>query len=100
MELIRKRLIVETRHFFNFKKSTKIRFPWYVGPFIIKNKFSLSMIKILLKDKGFLTKAAKYYEPQHIISIRRQVKKRNPFEHFEVAGLPEAVNWSYYPHET
>ena len=44
MEFIRKNLIVDTEHFLNFKKSTEIRYPWAVGLFIIKIKFSLPMI--------------------------------------------------------
>ena len=36
MEFIRKNIIVETGHFLNFKKSTEIKYPWDVGPFIIK----------------------------------------------------------------
>ena len=63
MELIRKRLIVETEYFLNFYKSTKIRFPWVVGPFIIKNNDSLSMIENFLKNMGFLTEAAINYDP-------------------------------------
>ena len=73
LELIRQRLIVEIEHFLNFKKTTEIEFPWAVGPFIIKNKATLPMIKILLKEMGFLTEAAINYDPHHIISIRTHV---------------------------
>ena len=92
MELTRKKLIVENEHFLNFKKSSKIKFPWDVGPFIIKNKYALPIIEILVKEMGFPTEVAINYDPHHIISIRRQVNRNNPFEHFEVVGLPETAN--------
>ena len=100
MELIRQKLIVETEHFLNFKNSNEIRYPWDVGPFIIKNKVALPMIESLLKEMGFFTKAAINYDCHHVISIRRQALKRNPFENFEVVGLAQAANWSDYPYET
>ena len=86
MEFIRKNLIVDTEHFLNFKKSTKIRYPWDVGPFTIKNKVALPMIDILLKEMVFLTEASINYDPLHVISNRRQALKRKPFEHDEVVG--------------
>ena len=70
MDLIRKKLIVETKHFLNFKNYTEIRYPWAVGPFIIKNKDALPMIESLLKEMVFLTKAAINYAPHHVISNR------------------------------
>ena len=91
---------METEHFLKLRKSTEIRFPWVVGPFIIKNKASLPMIERLLREMGFPNEAAINYDPRHIISIRTQVNKNKPFKHFEVAGLPESANWLDYPHET
>ena len=41
MEFIRQKLILETKHFLNFKNSTEIKYPWVVGPFTIKNKAAL-----------------------------------------------------------
>ena len=49
IEFIRQNLIVDIEHFLNFKKSTEIKYSWAVGPFIIKNKVSLTMIDSLLK---------------------------------------------------
>ena len=79
MELIRHKLIVETEHFLNFKKSSEIRFPWVVGAFIIKNIASLSMIERFLREMGFLIEDAMNYDLHHIISIRRHVNKNKPF---------------------
>ena len=50
LEFIRKKLIVEHKHFINFKKSSKIKFPWVVGPFIIKIKVSFPIVDNLLKE--------------------------------------------------
>ena len=84
----------------NLRSFLEIIFPWDVGPFIIKNKYFLPLIEILLREMGFLNKAAINYDPHHIISIRREVNKNNTFEHFEVASLPETANQLDYPHET
>ena len=98
MELIRQKLIVETKHFLNFKNSTEIKYPWVVVPFIIKNKYYLPMIEIFLREMGFFTEVAINYDPHHVISNRRHPLKIHPFEHDEVVGLAEAANWSDYPH--
>ena len=49
---------------------------------------------------GFQIEVSINYDSHNIISIRRQVNKNNPFEHFEVAGLSETTNWLDYPHTT
>ena len=43
LELIRQKLIVANEHFINFRKASEIKFPWVVGPFIIKNKSAIPM---------------------------------------------------------
>ena len=53
LELIRKKLIVENEHFINFNKSYEIKFPFVVGPFIIKIKVSLLVEENLLKEMRF-----------------------------------------------
>ena len=58
------------------------------------------MIERLFREMGFQTKVSINCDPRHIISIRRQVNKNNPFENFEVASLSETANWLDYPHET
>ena len=45
LEIIRQNLIVENEHFINLKKSLEIKFPWVVGPFIIKRKASLLVVE-------------------------------------------------------
>ena len=49
LELIRKKLIVENKHFLNFKKSSEIKLQWDVSPFIIKNKSDLPIIESVLR---------------------------------------------------
>ena len=100
MEFIRQKLIVETEHFLNFKKSTEIKYPWDVIPFITKNKASMLMIEILLKEMGFLIEPAINYDPFHLISSRRQALKRKPLEHDDIVGLTQVANWFDYPKET
>ena len=69
MELITQKLIVEIGHFLNFNKSIEIKYPWVVIHFIIKNKASLPMIDILLKEMGFFTKATINYDPMMLFQI-------------------------------
>ena len=92
LELIKQNLIVENDHFINFRKASKIKFPWVLGPFIVKIKYALPVVESLLKYMGFQTSTAINYDPHHVISIRRQVNKNNPFEHQEVEGLIESAN--------
>ena len=77
LELIRKRLIVENEHFLNFRKTLEIKFPWIVGPFVIKNNDALPIIESLLREMGFSVEAAINYDPPHVISNRRQANKKN-----------------------
>ena len=92
LEMIRKKLIVENEHFINFKKSSEIKFPWVVGPFIIKSKDALPIIESFLKEMGFQTTTSINYHPHHIISISKQVNKNKPFQHEEVDGLTASEN--------
>ena len=97
MDFIRKKLIVETKHFLKFKNSTDIKYPWAVGPFTIKNKTALPMIENLLKEMGFLTEPAVDYDPHQVISNRIKAVKRNHLNHLEVVGLANVANWNDYP---
>ena len=49
LEFIRHNLIVENENFVSFKKASKVKFPWVVGPFIIKNKVALPVVEGLLE---------------------------------------------------
>ena len=95
LELIKKELIVENEHFINFRKSLEIKFPWVVGPFIIKSKVSLPIVESLLKEMDFKTTFVVNYDPLHVISIIRKVNTNNFFEHQEVEGLDKKEYWSY-----
>ena len=92
LEFVRQRLIVEDEHFLSYKKPSRIKFPWTVGPLTIKSKEALSTIESMLREMGFSMEASFNYDPHHVISDRRQENKNKPFEHFEVAGLSEAAN--------
>ena len=70
MELIRHKLIVENEHFINFRKSLEIKFPWVVGPFIIKNKDALPVVESLLKGMDFRISFAIDYDPLYVITKR------------------------------
>ena len=99
MEFIRQKLIVETKHLLNFKKSTEIKYPWVVGPFVIKNKDSLRMIEGLHKEMGFSIEPTINYDPHHVISNRRKALKRKLIKHEKIVVLADVANWSNYPKE-
>ena len=71
LELIRHKLIVENDHFINFRKASEIKFPWVVGPFIIKNKSTLLVIESMLQDTNFRKSFAINYDRHHVISQSR-----------------------------
>ena len=96
LELIRHKLIVENEHFISFKKNSEMKFPWVIGPFIIKNKDELPVVESLLKGMVFKIVFVVNYDPQYVISTRIQVNKNKPFEHQEVEGLVERKIWLDY----
>ena len=49
LEMIRQKFIVENEHFINLKNSYEIKFPWVIGPFIIKSRAALLVVENLLK---------------------------------------------------
>ena len=77
--MTKQKLISEIEHFINFRKSSEIKFPWVVGPFIIKSKVALPIVERMLKEMVFQTDIAINYEPHHIISINKQVNKNKTF---------------------
>ena len=83
-----------------FKKSTNVKYPWVVGPFTLKSKKDFPSIKNLLNEMGFPTDPVVDYDSHQVISNRRKVVKRNPFNHVEVVGLEDVANWDDYPKET
>ena len=48
LEFMRQRLCAEEEHFGAFQKSSNVKFPLKVGPFIFKNKSALLVIEKLL----------------------------------------------------
>ena len=53
LHFMRQRLCAEEEHFGAFKKSSNVKFPLQVGPFIFKNKSALLVIEKLLEVMDF-----------------------------------------------
>ena len=68
LEFIRQKIIVENEHFIIFKNAYKIKFPWVVGPFIIKNKVALLVAEIMLQEMKLKKYFAVNYDLHHVIS--------------------------------
>ena len=71
LKLIKQKLILEDEHFLSCKKTSEIKFPWTVGPFVIKNKSTLPVIENMRREMGFLVEVVVTYDPHHVISNRR-----------------------------
>ena len=92
LEFMRQILYAEEEHFEAFKKSSNIKFPLKVGPFIFKNKSALVIVEKLLENMDFQKEQKVNYDPYHIISQRKQANKNKPFDHQVVEGLGEIAN--------
>jgi hypothetical protein len=86
LEFIRQRLHSE-EHLCAFKKASDVKFPLKVGPFIIKNKETLSVVEKLLKIMDFQEAERMNYDPHQIISQRRHLNGNKAFDHQTVEGL-------------
>ena len=75
LEFMRQRLYAKEEHFRAFKKSSNVKFPLKVGPFIFKNKSAMLVIEKLLQVMDFQKEEKVNYDPHHIISQRKQLKK-------------------------
>ena len=96
LEFMRQRLCAEEEHFGAFKKSSNIKFPLKVGPFIFKNKSAMMVVEKLIEIMDFQKEQRINYEPHHIISQRKQSNKNKPFNHQVVEGLEEIANLSCF----
>ena len=63
LEFMRQRLCAEEEHFRAFKKSSDVKFPLKVGPFIFKNKSPLLVIEKLLAVMDFQKEEKMNYDP-------------------------------------
>ena len=89
---MRQILCAEEEHFGAFKKSSNVKFPLKVGPFIFKNKSALLVIEKLLEVMDFQKEQRINYDPHHLISQRKQSNKNKPFDHQVVEGLDKIAN--------
>jgi hypothetical protein len=53
LEFIRQRIISETEHFLKAHKASNLKFPFIVGPFVVKNTSCLHLIQSKLSEFGF-----------------------------------------------
>ena len=53
LEFIRKRIISEIENFLKFHKDSNLKFPFIIGPFIVKTRSCISQIQAKLKEFGF-----------------------------------------------
>jgi hypothetical protein len=92
LEFIRQRIISETENFINLCRASNIKFPFVIGPFVVKSRSCLSEVKAKIKDFGFSKIQGRKYDPHWIIFKRRQMNKNAPYEHEYVEGLEKLAN--------
>ena len=92
LEFIRQRLCSKEEHFGAFKKSTDVKFPFKIDPFIFKNKATLNIVENLLEAMEFHKMKRLNYDPRQIILQRRQQNKNKAFEHQSMEGMDKLVN--------
>jgi hypothetical protein len=92
LEFIRQRIISETKHFLKMHKASNLKFPFIIGPFIVKTRSCLSQIQAKLKEFGFSQLQGRRYDPHQVISKRRLMNKHAPYEHEHVEGFDKLAN--------
>jgi hypothetical protein len=53
LEFIRQRIIFEIEHFLKMHKASNLKFPFIIGPFVVKNRFCLPHMQAKIKEFGF-----------------------------------------------
>jgi len=92
LEFIRKIIIYETNHFLKLHKASNLKFPFLIGPFIVKSISCLSHIQEKIKEFGFAHLQGRIYDPHQIISKRRLMNKHAPYENEHVECFDKLEN--------
>ena len=86
-------MCLEEEQFGTFKKSSNVKFPFKIRPFIFKNKVDLNIVEKLLEAMEIEKMERLNYYPRKIISQRRQQNKNKAFEHQSMEGIDKIVNF-------
>jgi hypothetical protein len=92
LEFIRQRVILETEHFLKSHKASNLKFPFMVGPFVVKRNSCLTQIQSKLNEFGFTQLQGRRYDPHQIISKRILASQQGPYEHAHVEELDKLAN--------
>jgi hypothetical protein len=92
LEFIRQRIISEIEHFMKMHKASNLKFPFMVGPFVVKNRSCLPHIQAKLSEFGFTQLQGRRYDPHQIISKRRLMSRQGPYEHEQVEEFDRLAN--------
>jgi hypothetical protein len=90
LEFIRQRIISETEHFLKAHKASNLKFPFVVGPFVVKNKSCLPQIQSKLNEFGFTQLQGE--DMIHIISYRRGDWQVNKVP-MNTSQMKDSINW-------
>jgi hypothetical protein len=96
LEFIKQIIISETENFLTLCKASNLKFPFIIGPFIVKSRSCLYQIQSKLKEFGFSQLQGRRYDPHQIISKRILMNKQAPYEHEHVEGFDKMENLEFY----
>jgi hypothetical protein len=92
LEFIRQRIISETKHFLKMHKASNLKFPFIIGPFVVKARSCLTQIQAKLNEFRFSQLQGRKYDPHQVISKRILMSKQSPYEHEHVEGFDKMEN--------
>ena len=73
-------------------KASNLKFPFIIGPFVVKTRPCFPQIHAKLKEFGFSQLQGRKYDPHQVISKRRLMRKHGPYEHEYVEGFDKLEN--------
>jgi hypothetical protein len=93
LEFIRRRIISETENFLKAHNASNLKFPFILAPFVVKKKSCLPHIQAKFNEFEFTQLQGRKYDPHHIISKRRLMRKLGPYhQHEHVEGFDKLAN--------
>jgi hypothetical protein len=92
IEFIRQRIILKTKNFLKTHKASNLKFPFIIGPYVVKTKSCLPHIQVKLSGFRFTQLQGRKYDPRQIIYTRRLMSRQGPYEHEHVEGFDELAN--------
>jgi hypothetical protein len=73
-------------------KESNLKFPFIIGPFLVKTRSCLPQIQAKISEFGFTQLQGRKYDPHQVISKIILMRKQGPYEHEHVEGFDKLEN--------